>query len=460
MKNILFITYTNSNGGGAESLLTSYVNYIDSSTYRITILEIEHFDVKKEPLNPEIKFKALPVCFNNSRKHLFFYYFSRINRELLLSKPELIRSLFNLRQFDYVITWNYQLPSFLLTAFPDAYRIGFFHGSIDDLIENDENRIKYPDLQDKIRNQFKAWNIADKIITISNNSFESLKKCFPMFIEKCEIINNGININRVQENSRKETSFTPDPKYKYICCCGRIDEYKNFQLAVRALSVLSRKIDNVKLIIIGMGDKYKELLNLVQELGLSDRVIFTGYQQNPHPILSICDVFCLTSFCEGFPMVVMEAMALGKPFVTTKVSGASDEMSDNNTCGLVAEWDENDFADKIYTLLSDNKVYNKMKENCLEKIKKFTLEASINRFYKIFDAAEEKKNNYKKICNFRNKFSYFIYASFHFNKEWFSKKWKTGTLKALLYLAVYCLSILLIPLKFIYVLIYILIAGV
>lgn len=461
MNKILFITYTNSNGGGAESLLTSYANNIDPTKYEITILEIEHFDIKKEPLNSNISFKKVPVYYNNTKKHFVLYYFSKINQNVLVKRPELIRSLFNLKHFDYVISWNYQLPSFLLPAFPDSYRIGFFHSSIEDLLLNETNKKKYLDLEDKIKNQYNVWNDADKIITISNKSFKSLLDVFPIFREKSEIINNGINTSEVITNSRVRVneSFKIDTKYKYMCCCGRIDERKNFQLAVKALHLVSKQISNVKLVIIGMGDKYQELKKLVEDLQLNDKVIFTGYQQNPHPIIAQCDVFCMTSLSEGFPMVIMEAMALGKPFVTTPVSGASEELSDNNLCGLVAEWDENDYAGKVLKLLSDDELYNKMKQNCLEGIKKFSIEASIQKFYTIFENAEKKKLSYKKKCTFLNKFKYFMYAAFYFNIDWFSKKIKNNPFKAALYVLAYICSIILFPFKFMYILIYMIIVG-
>jgi len=89
---------------------------------------------------------------------------------------------------------------------------------------------------------------------------------------------------------------------------------------------------------------------------------------------------CCTSFAEGFPTVIAEGMVLGKPFVTTPVAGASEELCDNGKCGLVSDWNVEDYGNCIIKLLTDHDLYNDMSKNCLEKIKEFSIENTVEKF--------------------------------------------------------------------------------
>ena len=81
--------------------------------------------------------------------------------------------------------------------------------------------------------------------------------------------------------------------------------------------------------------------------------------------------------------MIMEAMALGIPFVTTPVSGASEELSDGERCGLVSGWDAEQYADKIQRLLTDSTLCGEMSRNCLEKVKEYSSELYVSSFERL-----------------------------------------------------------------------------
>lgn len=380
---ILFITYTHSNGGGAEAVLTNLVNNLDPEKYTISVFEIVNYNVKKEPLNSNVEFLGSLYSLSNPRP------IRRTWESILEQEPEIIRSLRRL-DADVVITWNYQTPSFMLPAFQDKKTIAWFHGAIDDL-----DIFALPELRVLpyyTRLQKKAWSKAGKIITISNHSLQSLKKVFPEYCSKTSIVYNGTQVDLIHKKAADSIDFNFSRyDFPFLICMGRLDENKNFSLVIKSVAILKKQNISCGLIIIGDGKENTKLRVLSKKEGVDDKVFFLGYKQNPLPYLREAKILCVSSLSEGFPTVVTEAMALGKPFVTTPVAGASEELAYGGLCGLIAKWEPEDYAGKLQTLLSDDFLYESMSKKCIERIQKFSIHQTIFDFEKNLDGLSEKK---------------------------------------------------------------------
>ena len=377
---LLFITYTHSNGGGAEKVLTTLVNNLDSTKYDISIFEIVQYNVKREPINSNIKLLPPLYCYNDRD------YKIKVLDYILEQKPEIIRALNNFGVYDVIVTWNYQLPSFMLPAFPDKKTISWFHTDIYDL---------YPQCMSvsdkyKLELQEMVWQRVDRIVTISNKSLKSLKEIFPQYLNKTKIIYNAFDI----ENAKMQASKEIETGYIHpaLVCIGRLEARKNFSLVIKAIAKLRDEHICCSLLIIGDGEEKDSLMHLASELHIMDSVFFLGYKQNPMPYINCAQLLCVSSLAEGFPTVVLEAMVLGKPFVTTPVAGASEELADNGMCGLVADWNVDDYAEKIKLLLTDKALYDRMSENCLRKIKEFSVENTVLQFDNLIASLPEKPN--------------------------------------------------------------------
>ena len=377
---LLFITYTHSNGGGAEKVLTTLVNNLDPVKYDISIFEIVRYNVKTEPINANITLLPPLYCYNDRD------YKIKVLDYILEQKPEIIRALNNFDVYDVIVTWNYQLPSFMLPAFSDKKTISWFHTDIYDL---------YPQCMSvsdkyKLELQEMVWQCVDRIVTISNKSLKSLKEIFPQYLNKTKIIYNAFDM----ENAKMQASKEIDMGYSYpvLVCIGRLEARKNFSLVIKAVAKLRNEHIGCSLLIIGDGEEKESLVRLASESGITDSVFFLGYKQNPLPYIGRSQLLCVSSIAEGFPTVVLEAMALGKPFVTTPVAGASEELADNGQCGLVADWNGDDYVEKIKVLLTDKALYNRMSENCIKKIKEFSLENTVLQFDNLIASLPEKPN--------------------------------------------------------------------
>jgi glycosyltransferase involved in cell wall biosynthesis len=185
------------------------------------------------------------------------------------------------------------------------------------------------DLRGSPINRFVFSVLNDGVITNAPEIKHMLLRSGYMKPENVKVVYNGIDQEEIDEKSRlipnaairdKMLPFT-------VCSMGELSDRKGFDDLIRgfALFVLStrgeRRTKKTGLVIIGDGTKRKELQELADSLGVSDRVVFTGFLENPYPILRLSDVFVSSSKNEGIPNAILEAMYLKNVVIATRVGG-------------------------------------------------------------------------------------------------------------------------------------------
>jgi hypothetical protein len=170
-----------------------------------------------------------------------------------------------------------------------------------------------------------------------------------------------------------------------IIGAGRLDQNKNFELLIRSVSGVIHSGINCFLIILGHGNLLPKLQEIAIQEDIKDFVLFAGFPHNQYPYFRLSKIVCVSSYSEGWGMTLVEGMSLGKPFVTTPVSGASEELADNGKCGLVSDWNIEEYANCIKKLLTDQNLYEEMSKNCMEKARGFSIENATNKFDALID---------------------------------------------------------------------------
>ena len=172
------------------------------------------------------------------------------------------------------------------------------------------------------------YSRADKIVAVSNDIKKDLVLNLGIQANKIQTIYNPLAIDKVVELkdeafNEEEASYFQGPTLIYV---GRISPEKAQWFGIRALAKLKKTIPNLKLVILGKGNKENEdyLYNLVMDLDLQDSVHFLGFQLNPFKYLSKADVFLMTSLTEGMPVSVLEAFACETKVVACNCSGIKD----------------------------------------------------------------------------------------------------------------------------------------
>jgi len=147
--------------------------------------------------------------------------------------------------------------------------------------------------------------------------------------EKCHIVPLGMDRNRLPEPSESAKNWANQQWHNNqsenslkLLTVGRLTYYKGHETLIRALS----QVNEIQAIIVGKGEKYKDLASLISRLKLTDRVKLLGHCSNEElmALFSQCDCFCLPSLerTEAFGVVLMEAMRYAKPVIASAIQGS------------------------------------------------------------------------------------------------------------------------------------------
>jgi glycosyltransferase involved in cell wall biosynthesis len=169
-------------------------------------------------------------------------------------------------------------------------------------------------------------------------------------------VHNGIELrprNSVERVEKRRELGLPLDK-KIVCTVGRLMPVKGLGHLLRAAQRLVAVRDDVVFAIVGDGPLKGELLRMVRELGIEQRVFFLGFRRDVREVLSSADAFVLTSLHEGIPMSLLEAMSIGLPAVATRVGGIPEVIEDGSSGFLVTPGDEEAIAAAIVAALSES----------------------------------------------------------------------------------------------------------
>jgi len=143
--------------------------------------------------------------------------------------------------------------------------------------------------------------------------------------------------------------------------------------------------EDLNLLILGDGELRDYLVNLSKDLGIQNRVFFLGFQKNPYKFVKRSKVFVFTSLWEGFGNAIVEAMALGIPFVASDTQVGYKEVI--NGGGFFASLSNyEDFVEKIRKLLKDEELYKKLSEEAIKISEKFRPSRVAVEYAKLFES--------------------------------------------------------------------------
>ncbi|MGD6873973.1 N-acetyl-alpha-D-glucosaminyl L-malate synthase BshA [Sutcliffiella horikoshii] len=165
-----------------------------------------------------------------------------------------------------------------------------------------------------------------------------------------------------------KTQYGISDDEKVIIHVSNFRKVKRVQDVVKSFHLIEKQVPS-KLLLVGDGPEISVVCNLVKELGLTDKVLFLGKQENLEDLYSISDLMLLLSEKESFGLVLLEAMACGVPSVGTKIGGIPEVIEDGKTGFLSDVGDVEDIAENAVRILESATLHKKFAENAISRVK-------------------------------------------------------------------------------------------
>jgi glycosyltransferase involved in cell wall biosynthesis len=171
------------------------------------------------------------------------------------------------------------------------------------------------------------------------------------------VIYNGVDLEKYsplnfQPSKLREQFGIPSDAFVFLNVAS-FSPQKNQRLLIFAFKDVLLHFQSVFLLLVGDGELKQEMENLVTELGISNKVLFTGKRSDVAQILSACDCFVLSSDWEGLPICILEAMAARKPIIATDAGGVPELISDSENGLLVPAGNRRLFGSAMIRLYQD-----------------------------------------------------------------------------------------------------------
>ena len=190
----------------------------------------------------------------------------------------------------------------------------------------------------------------DALVCQSEDMREDLTKLFNFPPDKALVINNPVDVEEIGKRARNKERVLHQGKVN-VLAAGKLKHQKGFDLLIRSMALI--RMNDWRLTILGEGAEENSLKLLSKELNLFSKITFAGFVSNPYPYMAQSDLFVLSSRFEGFPNVVLEALACGVPVVAFDCPGDIGEIIEDGVNGWkVDRGNTTAFADTIERALA------------------------------------------------------------------------------------------------------------
>jgi len=239
-----------------------------------------------------------------------------------------------------------------------------------------------------------AQYFADAFIVNSESAAARIKSEKPsirhVYVVPNAVIADFESRETVRQRLIRELGLRPDALW--LVAVGRLEQLKHFDELLEVAASLQDKQCNFHLILIGGGPEESALIQLSQQLHLEDCVRFTGEIPNAIRLLKGFDIFCMTSFLEGLPNVVMEAAAAGLPIVTWQLPFYEELLTPGETALMAAPGDRASFEQAVQAFINDQHLRERLGAAAQAQVtEKFSLDHYIQNMTKVYETMLQPK---------------------------------------------------------------------
>lgn len=232
--------------------------------------------------------------------------------------------------------------------------------------------------------------LVHRIICVSDANRRDLIEECPAVAAKTQTVYNGVDPSAFpsqpdRQTVRQELGTTQGP---VLVTIGRLTDQKGHRYLLQALPRLLETWPQLCCVFVGEGELRDALYDMAIDLGVEQACRFVGVREDIADILAAADLFVLPSLSEGFPFVLLEALAMGRPVVASRVNGVPELIEDHKTGLLVPARDPQALAAAIREVLRDPTAASKMGADGRAVVReRFTVDRMVANTTAIFDAA-------------------------------------------------------------------------
>lgn len=209
---------------------------------------------------------------------------------------------------------------------------------------------------------------ANRVITVSRRSAKRLETELSCSSKKIDVVYNAVDPALFKSKVKKEEFGFTDG---LVLFHGRLSIQKGPEFFLQSAKLVLEEEKDARFVISGRGDMMPRLINMAIDLGIADKVTFTGYlpEEQLADLYAVADVYVFPSVSEPFGITVLEAMASGTPVILSKTSGVA-EIVDHVL--KVDFWDTHQMASKIIALLRYSALRQLLSANAISELSNIT----------------------------------------------------------------------------------------
>lgn len=356
-------------GGGAERVASNLLPYI-SQHFDVTLALLENRLI--HPVPEKVRFKAFSGLLESQTAHIL-----RIPYHVF-SLARLVRK-YNVR---IVLSFMEQANILnLLTAFITHHKT-----VISQRIEPKRQYANKGILGQLIlKASLLLYPKAGQVEAVSEGIRNTLISDYGLDHGRLNVIPNPVNIKNLSRQAK--APLPPNIPVKFLLHVGRMNlAHKGQDVLLKAFHLLRRKYTDLSLVFVGDGPDREQIISQIERLALNDATILTGWQENVACLMARAQVFLLSSRYEGWPNVLVEAMACGCPVVATDCDTGPREILGDNEHGLLVPVDDHEtMALEVEKLLFDPEMRKKYEERGLKRAGHFQTEKIAARYVAVLN---------------------------------------------------------------------------
>lgn len=374
MKKTLLFVNGHLNVGGVEKSLIDILKNLDYEKYDVDLILFEDLGDYYNELPKMVHLKFIDItgtygsvvsCLMNALKNRNFFTFwmrivlmfsSKIDQKFLFFAKPLLKIK---KGYDCAIAFRVGFCAEIVSQCIDAKNkfVWWHHGEC-----NYDKKMKH--------RMIKTFDNFDQIVSVSKGCQTMIENYFGNLNGKVIVIPNMIDFQQINEKAKQFNPYGNEKDLYKIITIGRLSPEKNIKNVIDiAKELIKKDFIGFRWHIVGDGNEYKYIKDLIEKNKLNQYIKLEGSKSNPYPYIYYADIMVHTSLVESQCLTVLEGMALSKPCIVSESIGPKEFML-NNVNGILTSHCSEDIANTILDLISNEILYENIRNNSIEMVKK------------------------------------------------------------------------------------------